>query len=841
MLRTPPRRTPASDLHRSRAVDQFANWTHRLLAGTAVLFLLAASAVAGFVTPVANAASSTSYTTSAAACAGIDPGAYVGACITKPNRSQTWLGSYKDSANGQVFICIDYLYSSQLAANTTTTSAGLTNKFGTKIPDTSVRALSYADSKYAPNGSSGDPITDAALAYVARVVMGDGYVSQTPLAISATLPDTSWGLPPAIFAKAQQIWDEARTSFGPYVITLTGLPTATRVGQNYAATATLTSSPQVAGGAHPLVGYLLSVTASGGLQLVSPAAGTAVVTNATGQVPISLKGIKAGTATVTASATGLPGVYANIEVPMGWQANAAPDTIPQRGLTTTPPGPNTPGSTITATQSTTLTEPPVVKPKPKPTPKPKPGTRHNVTPPAHHPALDGDGDYDNDLTDNPPPVTQRLDGDGDYDNDLTDNLAVARSGYHAPAHRTVHVRIGGLSPVAWRRVWNAIRADLRSFGLQAAQTAPTALRDQSKTGAKNTAAEEAKACKENIVPASLVGCALDAIDGAGRGVNGLEGALKAITGGTKTPFWLRLLPKDDPVRRALQVKLNANGVTTVENLSRGSSFLGRFGRLVEKPWFKIGTGAAAALLFGISLWSDRRRGRGWIDAIGHSGLSAVAGWTVGGFAGAFVGSALAGLTIAGAAFPPLLVAIAAGAAAVAVGYGAAQLGGWVWDNTYPGISRSVRAASRAIGHAAVAVTHWAGHQLTSLGRGMAHAFTGVVHTVRRVTRWVGRTVSNGWHAMQHFASTAKRAIGRGLRAVGHAVSHVIFRIGHNLSMLFNQMPFANRIGGTISGVVHAVGHAVGGAVHAVGHAISSIGRGARNLASSAWNAATSWL
>lgn len=306
----------------------------------------------GFGAP-AGASAGATYTTSAAACADIDPGTYVGACITEPDGSRTWLGSFKSTSGGRVFICVDYLYSSRVGAATVSTSAALVNRNGVAVPDTSVRALSEAASRYAPAGSSGDPVTDAALAYVTRAVMGDGYVGNAPLRVGTALPDTSWGLPTVIYVKAKAIWDEARAHFGPYTLTINGLPLTSQVGDTYQATVTVASSPDAPAGAAPMVGYPITASTSGGLQLVSPGPGTTLATDAAGQVNVTVKVTGPGPGTLTATAAGLPGVYASLNVPAGWHTHAAPDTVPQRGLTPAA-GSATDGS-ATATAATTAT------------------------------------------------------------------------------------------------------------------------------------------------------------------------------------------------------------------------------------------------------------------------------------------------------------------------------------------------------------------------------------------------------------------------------------------------------------------------------------------------------
>lgn len=307
----------------------------RFFARAAALFVLSSAVLTGFagVPSLANAATAeTPYTTNPADCAVVDPSAHVGACIALPGGGQTWLGSYRDPVDGRIFICIDYLYNSQLASYSTGSASGLVNKTGAPVPDTSVRALSYVDSKYAPAGSSGDPITDAALGYIARVVMGDGYVSNTAAPVSAVLPDTPWGLPAAIYTRARQLWDEARTHFGPYTLTLAGLPATGVAGRTYTATATLLSSAQAVGGAHPMAGVAIGAATIGQLRVTS---GNGALTNSAGQTTVKVRATARGTGTLTATAGNLPGTYANVEIPAGWRTNAPDDTVAQRGLIAT--------------------------------------------------------------------------------------------------------------------------------------------------------------------------------------------------------------------------------------------------------------------------------------------------------------------------------------------------------------------------------------------------------------------------------------------------------------------------------------------------------------------------
>lgn len=305
------------------------SWTARVV----IVTVLSGPVSAGFtgLATSANAAAA-SYTTSSAACAGIEPGTYIGACITKPDGSQTWLGTYRDSANKEIFLCLDYLYASRLTAFSTSTTSRLINKYGTVVPGTSLRALAYAVSVYEPQGSSGSPITDAALAYIARLVMGDGYVSRTPLAIAQSVPNTSWGLPAVILAKARAIWGQAVTHIGGpsgYTTTLSGLPKTTGIGSTYRLTVTVTSSAQAVGGAHPLSGIHAAATVVGNLHLTG---GTSAVTNRGGQATFTVTATGAGPGTASVRVTGLPLSVANIETPPGWHTNASSDTVPQRGF-----------------------------------------------------------------------------------------------------------------------------------------------------------------------------------------------------------------------------------------------------------------------------------------------------------------------------------------------------------------------------------------------------------------------------------------------------------------------------------------------------------------------------
>lgn len=343
----------------------------RVFAGLAALFILTTAALTGFpgLTPRADAAASaTPYTTNPGECAAVDPGAHVGACIALPDGGQTWLGSYRDPVDGRVFICIDYLYNSELASYSTGSASGLINELGALVPNTSVRALSYVDSKYAPAGSSGDPVTDAALGYIARLVMGDGYVSSAPLLISSQLPDTTWGLPAPILTKARQLWDEARTHFGPYTLTLAGLPRTGVAGRTYTATATLMSSAQALGGAHPMAGVALGAATIGQLRVTS---GNNAQTNSAGQTTVKVLATARGTGTLRATASNLPGTYANIEIPAGWRTNAPDDVVPQRGLIATASA-----AAAKATETITHIYPAVLRPHPR-TVK-TPGTHHHT-------------------------------------------------------------------------------------------------------------------------------------------------------------------------------------------------------------------------------------------------------------------------------------------------------------------------------------------------------------------------------------------------------------------------------------------------------------------------------
>jgi hypothetical protein len=258
-----------------------------------------------------------------------------GVCLKVPTSKgdrYMWLGTILDK-DGVSFFCIDYLYDTHLNKWTKKTTSSLKNQHGDEIDDNTAAALAYLIATYAPDGTAGNNLTNAAISAIVRQVMGDGKRADLGLTMNPTVTakssfkDMAWGnYPSDIRKKAAALWDEARTRYGPYKVKLTGMPKTVEVGKTVTLTVTVTSAK-----GEPMSGYKVTPTVKGGT-LVSADSKT----DSKGKATIKVK--PKGQLTVSAKVTGLAGTTANLAVPSGWKTNTGgsePNDIPQRGLIAT--------------------------------------------------------------------------------------------------------------------------------------------------------------------------------------------------------------------------------------------------------------------------------------------------------------------------------------------------------------------------------------------------------------------------------------------------------------------------------------------------------------------------
>ena len=309
-------------------------YRHGVRCGIAILLTLVTVLIVVFSGSGARAdatpsASATEF--APAACAGVDPGALYGVCYRLPGGGLTFLGSYRDTATGLLFICLDYGLSSVMGPHSVVSpsaSVPLYNQSGVAIDDALTRVLGYLISKYAPAGSSGSDVTDAALALITREVMKDGYFGTAINNVYQTaVMDTSYGVGASVLGRAQAIWTDARTHLGPYAAAISRVPTTVDVGQTFTATVSVHS----AAGA-PMTGYLVQVASkSSNLRIMSAPAST----DAGGQTTLSVA-VDAGSPSpgeLSVDAVGLPGVYPQIALPPTGSLHGS--ALDQRGLVAT--------------------------------------------------------------------------------------------------------------------------------------------------------------------------------------------------------------------------------------------------------------------------------------------------------------------------------------------------------------------------------------------------------------------------------------------------------------------------------------------------------------------------
>ena len=215
----------------------------RLLAIPSLCLALMLGAVAFVVatplTPAANASTAASVATGH--CRALDPNLVRGACLrvdTKSGPTYTWIGTYR-APDGRVFFCIDYLYDSRLPRSARLVpTERLKNQLGQRVGAKEVAALNSLISRWARHGSTGSDTRDAAIALIIREVMGDGVrrsgltVYPRDLEVGERVQAPKATLDWAILSTAQEMWDQASRSFGPYTVSLqTNRAEPIRLGQ----------------------------------------------------------------------------------------------------------------------------------------------------------------------------------------------------------------------------------------------------------------------------------------------------------------------------------------------------------------------------------------------------------------------------------------------------------------------------------------------------------------------------------------------------------------------------------------------------------------------------------
>lgn len=216
----PPARTRRPD--RSRGLTLLLGVLGLLVGAlTPVLAPLAAPSLA----PRASAAT----VAPDAACRRLDPNLVRGVCLryTLGGRTaHTWLGTYR-TPDGSIFFCIDWLYDSRLPSRARLVSTeDLRNQLGRRVGDAEVAALNQLVSRWAPRGSTGSDVRDAAIALIVREVMGDGerrggVVYPAGLEVGEPVQPPVGGLPGPVLPAAERMWQEASRWRGPYRLRLT--------------------------------------------------------------------------------------------------------------------------------------------------------------------------------------------------------------------------------------------------------------------------------------------------------------------------------------------------------------------------------------------------------------------------------------------------------------------------------------------------------------------------------------------------------------------------------------------------------------------------------------------
>lgn len=164
-----------------------------------------------------------------AACRRLDPNLVRGVCLRYElggRTAHTWLGTYR-TPDGSIFFCIDWLYDSRLPSRARLVSTeDLRNQLGQRIGDAEVAALNQLVSRWAPRGSTGSDVRDAAIALIVREVMSDGVrrggvVYPRGLEVGEPVQPPVGGLPGPVVPTAEAMWRQASRWRGPYRVRLT--------------------------------------------------------------------------------------------------------------------------------------------------------------------------------------------------------------------------------------------------------------------------------------------------------------------------------------------------------------------------------------------------------------------------------------------------------------------------------------------------------------------------------------------------------------------------------------------------------------------------------------------
>lgn len=265
-----------------------------------VLAAVLGSLVVTFTSPGGPPSASAATPVSKTTCKKFDPNLVNGMCLkyaAKSGTGYTWIGSYR-ADNGKVFFCIDYLYDSRIVSSAAIVDTEpLENQLGKKVGDAEVAALNYVISTWAPNGSTGNDQTDAAIALIIREMMSDairpdGTVVYKPgLKVGGTVAAPNGGLAGGMLAIARSMWSKASQYRGPGRLVLKGgTEKQIELGDTQEYRVAVFSASD-----HPIPDLKVTFTCSGPISCPKP------VTTTTSAVTVKVTPTAVGTASIKAS------------------------------------------------------------------------------------------------------------------------------------------------------------------------------------------------------------------------------------------------------------------------------------------------------------------------------------------------------------------------------------------------------------------------------------------------------------------------------------------------------------------------------------------------------------
>jgi hypothetical protein len=272
---------------------------HRSILASVLLVVLG-SLVLTVASPSGSPPASAATPVAKANCSRIDPNLVNGVCLkyrAASGTGYTWIGSYR-ATNGKIFFCIDYLYDSRIVGSAATVGTEpLVNQLGSRIGDAEVAALNYVISTWAPNGSTGDDATDAAIALIIRQVRSDairpdGTVVYRPgLKVGGTVAAPIGGLSGPVLDTARSMWRKATLYRGPSRLVVNGGSTKKiELGDAAEYRIAVMSASR-----HPVPGLRVTFTCTGPIACPRP-----ITTKATA-VPVKVRPRAIGTATLKAT------------------------------------------------------------------------------------------------------------------------------------------------------------------------------------------------------------------------------------------------------------------------------------------------------------------------------------------------------------------------------------------------------------------------------------------------------------------------------------------------------------------------------------------------------------